>query len=146
MLSTVHHLNRDIKTVLYLYNSIKKMAGSSDLNLLKSWNPKLSKNRIKVQRKEQEALEEEKKIEQAAKEREINDLASAKSKNGLEWMYDTPKETPLPKKETLVKPKLQKKDSTQEGIPKVKTVKSSKYDKDDPMSKFKVAKKKLNKK
>lgn len=120
------------------------MAGSSDLNLLKSWNPKLSRNREKVQRKEQEALEEEKKIRQAAKERELNDLA-IKSKTGLEWMYEVPKDTNV-KATVEEKPKLERKESTIKHIPRVKTSKTSKYDKDDPMNKFKVAKKRLNRK
>lgn len=118
------------------------MAGSSDLNLLKSWNPKLSRNREKVQKKEQEALEEEKKIRQAAKERELNDLAT-KSKAGLEWMYEVPKVAEI-KKKTEKKPKLERNDSTVKHIPRV--TKTSKYDKDDPMNKFKVAKKRLNRK
>ncbi|QLL31272.1 hypothetical protein HG536_0B01340 [Torulaspora globosa] len=121
------------------------MAGSSDLNLLKSWNPKLAKNRQKVQKKEQEALEEEKKIRQAAKERELNDLATAKSKTGLEWMYDVPKQ-PETKSLPQEKPKLQRKNSTEKRIPTANKAKASRYDKDDPMNKFKVAKKRLNKK
>lgn len=114
------------------------MAGSSDLNLLKSWNPKLSKNKQKVEKKEQEALEEERKIRQRAKEREIADLASAKSKTGLEWMYEVPKPTTI----KTQKPPVTEKQAETTNIPKVSSIKKSRYDKDDPMNKFKVAKKK----
>ena len=92
--------------------------GSGDLNLLKSWNPKLMKNRKKVWEAEQELLREQAKLNQRrneiAKERELNRLVelsrerdkaadgdgdeiSSKSgkrgaatlvASGLEWMYD----------------------------------------------------------
>ncbi|QLQ78785.1 hypothetical protein HG537_0B01340 [Torulaspora globosa] len=115
------------------------MAGSNDLNLLKSWNPKLAKNREKVKRKEEEVLEEEKKIRQAAKERELSDLAAGKSRTGLEWMYDVPKQV---ERKSLDK-KRESEKSTVKSKPKVGGKK--KYD-DDPMNKFKVAKKRLNRK
>lgn len=119
------------------------MAGGNDLNLLKSWNPKLSKNRQKVKQKEQLLLLEETKIQQRQKEREIEDLTSTKSKNGLEWMYEDPKiNTKVPEK-----PKLVKHDSTSKGIPKITTdnnkptiKKKYTYSKDDPMNKYKIAK------
>ncbi|ODV82630.1 hypothetical protein CANARDRAFT_204786, partial [[Candida] arabinofermentans NRRL YB-2248] len=72
----------------------------SDLNLKKSWNPKLMKNREKVWLKEQEVLQEYKKIKE--REQEINDINSknellALTKGGdpkeykdykTSWMYD----------------------------------------------------------
>ncbi|CDO92793.1 unnamed protein product [Kluyveromyces dobzhanskii CBS 2104] len=72
----------------------------SDLNLLKSWNPKLVKNRKKVWEAQQELLEENKKIKERQKEiekeRELERYTSltrngkdiAKKQTGLEWMYD----------------------------------------------------------
>lgn len=110
------------------------MAGSSDLNLLKSWNPKLRKNKQKVKKIEEEAIEEERKIQQKQKEKELQDLAAGKRKTGLEWMYEDAKHI----QQVTTKPKLVKKDSTTTGIPKLKT---DKFAKDDPMNKFKVAKK-----
>ena len=89
--------------------------GSGDLNLLKSWNPKLMKNRKKVWEAEQELLREQAKLNQRrneiAKERELNRLvelsrerdkvidgdgdevskkggAATLVASGLEWMYD----------------------------------------------------------
>ena len=71
---------------LYYYvqqlSIINTMAGSSDLNLLKSWNPKLQKNKAKVSKVEEDAIEEERKIQQKQKEKELQDLASGK---GLDW-------------------------------------------------------------
>lgn len=72
--------------------------GSGDLNLLKSWNPHLLKNKKKVWETEQQLLDEKRKIEQRqteiAKEKELEDLTSlnrdgtsSKRKTGLEWMY-----------------------------------------------------------
>ena len=78
--------------------------GSGDLNLLKSWNPKLLKNRRKVWEREQEVKREEEKFIQRQKEikreKELNELINStrdpalkrnllkNSKNGLEWMYN----------------------------------------------------------
>ena len=78
--------------------------GSGDLNLLKSWNPKLLKNRQRVWEREQEVKREEEKFTQRQKEikkeRELNELINStrdpnlkkdllkKSKHGLEWMYN----------------------------------------------------------
>ncbi|EJS42072.1 cwc25p [Saccharomyces arboricola H-6] len=79
--------------------------GSGDLNLLKSWNPKLMKNRKKVWETEQDLVNEQQKLntrlKEIEKERELNELLkeSDKSqtnsvkndlklkKSGLEWMY-----------------------------------------------------------
>lgn len=119
------------------------MAGSSDLNLLKSWNPKLQKNRQSVRRKEEDAIEEERKIQQKQKEKELQDLASGKSKTGLEWMYDDAKHLSETKPKPKQKPKLVEKDATSKGIPKIN---KDKLAKDDPMTKFKVAKKRSGKK
>ncbi|QEU60196.1 Cwc25 [Kluyveromyces lactis] len=73
----------------------------SDLNLLKSWNPKLVKNRKKVWEAQQQLVEENKKIKERQKEiekeRELDRYSSLtrdetrknlKKKTGLEWMYD----------------------------------------------------------
>ncbi|CAH01185.1 U2-type spliceosomal complex subunit CWC25 [Kluyveromyces lactis] len=73
----------------------------SDLNLLKSWNPKLVKNRKKVWEAQQQLVEENKKIKERQKEiekeRELDrysslirdeDQKNVKRKTGLEWMYD----------------------------------------------------------
>lgn len=127
------------------------MAGGNDLNLLKSWNPKLSKNRQKVKQKEEELLLEETKIQQRQKEREIEDLSSTKSKNGLEWMYEEIKintKTVPEQPKSKPKPKLVKHDSTTEGIPQITTEdgkpivkKKYSYSEDDPMNKYKIAKK-----
>lgn len=78
--------------------------GSGDLNLLKSWNPKLLKNRQKVWEREQEVKREEEKFIQRQKEikreKELTELINStrdpdlkknlvkKSKHGLEWMYN----------------------------------------------------------
>lgn len=75
----------------------------SDLNLKKSWNPKLLKNREKVWKKEREIYDEYKKGQQrTAKFNEINEknelLALANNENGklgkknekTSWMYQSP--------------------------------------------------------
>lgn len=69
-----------------------------DLNLKKSWNPKLVKNQKKVWEKEQEALEERKRIQERQKEiqeeRELQSLrdnrynTEKKKSTRLEWMYE----------------------------------------------------------
>lgn len=73
-----------------------------DLNLKKSWNPKLMKNRKKVWEREQEALEERKKIkerqEEIKKEREKQELRNLMLKkttaktsittDRIDWMYE----------------------------------------------------------
>ncbi|KAL6947310.1 hypothetical protein ACO0QE_002193 [Hanseniaspora vineae] len=67
--------------------------GVGDLNLLKSWNPNLLKNKKKVWKHEEELLQEEKKFkekqQEIAKNRELEE-ASGKpvKKTGLEWMYN----------------------------------------------------------
>ena len=52
--------------------------GSGDLNLLKSWNPKLMKNRKKVWETEQDLITEQQKLntrlKEIEKERELNEL------------------------------------------------------------------------
>ncbi|CCH58371.1 hypothetical protein TBLA_0A05780 [Henningerozyma blattae CBS 6284] len=66
--------------------------GNGDLNLLKSWNPKLVKNRAKVWQKEQEKLNEEalikKKLAEINKEKELASLVGeTKKDNRMDWMY-----------------------------------------------------------
>lgn len=72
----------------------------SDLNLKKSWNPKLLKNREKVWQKEKEVYDEYKRNQvQSAKSKEINEqeelLALAtnsnipKEKRNTKWMYQS---------------------------------------------------------
>ena len=83
--------------------------GSGDLNLLKSWNPKLMKNRKKVWETEQDLITEQQKLntrlKEIEKERELNELLNESSKDkpetlkndlavkksGLEWMYQDAK-------------------------------------------------------
>ncbi|CCF58020.1 hypothetical protein KAFR_0D03720 [Kazachstania africana CBS 2517] len=128
--------------------------GSGDLNLLKSWNPKLVKNRKKVWETEQELLKEEQKLEERRKEiekeRELNELINSdvnhgksQKQTGLEWMYksvtfDENEDYLLGKKKldtTIIKNKpiddKPKKDTTI-------AAERPKYDysNDDPMSKF----------
>lgn len=90
--------------------------GSGDLNLLKSWNPKLLKNRKKVWEREQELQKEEENFVQRQKElkkeKELNDLINSsrdpqvkqnlKSQNGLEWMYNDKDNLPEEKEDYLL--------------------------------------------
>lgn len=90
--------------------------GSGDLNLLKSWNPKLLKNRKKVWEREQELQREEEKFiqrqKELKKEKELNDLINSsrdphvkrnlKSQNGLEWMYNDKDNLPDEKEDYLL--------------------------------------------
>lgn len=74
--------------------------GVGDLNLLKSWNPNLLKNKKKVWQHEEELLQEEKKFkekqQEIAKNRELEEynalLGQSAGKpvkrTGLEWMYN----------------------------------------------------------
>ncbi|ODQ63282.1 hypothetical protein NADFUDRAFT_84445, partial [Nadsonia fulvescens var. elongata DSM 6958] len=73
-----------------------------DLNLKKSWHPGLMKNQVKVWAKEQEAIEERKKIAERQKEiqreSERNELLALQGHNAtkpkvdrVEWMYAVPK-------------------------------------------------------
>ncbi|CEP64384.1 U2-type spliceosomal complex subunit CWC25 LALA0_S11e02850g [Lachancea lanzarotensis] len=74
--------------------------GTGDLNLLKSWNPHLLKNKKKVWETEQQLLEENKRLrerqQEIEKERQINELSSLtrngatnkEQKSGLDWMYN----------------------------------------------------------
>lgn len=74
---------------------------SNDLNLKKSWNPKLLKNREKVWKREQQLLADYKEEQQhkagVEQQRERGELLSLRSK-GLPsksrtgWMYNSPKE------------------------------------------------------
>ena len=137
---------------------------AGDLNLLKSWNPKLMKNRKKVWETEQELLKEEQKFKERQKELEkeyeenelINGNNSTKKKSGLEWMYDDKYNKDEENQDYLLGKKkldanLINKQSKEESIdeqPSTLTpVTKPKFDysNDDPMSKFnKMAK--LNKK
>ncbi|CUS24364.1 LAQU0S15e02828g1_1 [Lachancea quebecensis] len=78
--------------------------GTGDLNLLKSWNPHLLKNRKKVWETEQQLLEEQRKFKERQieidKERQLDDLTSLtrtgakhQKKNGMDWMYNDPAAT-----------------------------------------------------
>lgn len=90
--------------------------GSGDLNLLKSWNPKLLKNRKKVWEREQELQKEEENFVQRQKElkkeADLNELIKStrdckakqnlKSQNGLEWMYNDKDNLPEEKEDYLL--------------------------------------------
>lgn len=147
--------------------------GSGDLNLLKSWNPKLVKNRKKVWEKEQELLKEEQKLlerrKEIEKERELNELINTerdplkqhetkqeKLHKGLDWMYektsfDENEEYLLGQKKLdsnvikiqSIEDPLKKKLESDETRPKEK--KKINYSMDDPMAKFNLAKSKLKK-
>lgn len=75
--------------------------GAGDLNVKKSWHPRLQKNQEKVWLHEQEAAAEHKKLEELRKEREqerqmqelqrIHEAAGGKRRpERVEWMYATP--------------------------------------------------------
>ncbi|WFD18149.1 RNA-splicing factor [Malassezia caprae] len=75
--------------------------GAGDLNVKKSWHPRLQKNQEKVWMQEQEAEAERKKLEELRKEREqerqmqelqrIHEAAGGKRRSErVEWMYATP--------------------------------------------------------
>lgn len=74
-----------------------------DLNLKKSWHPGLQKNQEKVWQQEKQALEERRKIETIAKEREeeramlevqrMHEKAGGKVSNRVEWMYNGPSDS-----------------------------------------------------
>lgn len=137
---------------------------AGDLNLLKSWNPKLMKNRKKVWETEQELLKEEQKFKERQKElekeSEENDLINVnqgKKKSGLEWMYDDKYNKEEENQDYLLGKKkldvnLIKKQSEEELKDEQTTttiiVTKPKFDysNDDPMSKFnkmaKISKKK----
>lgn len=87
--------------------------GTGDLNLLKSWNPHLLKNKKKVWETEQELLEENKRFkerqQEIEKERQLQDLTSltrngtTKKENlGLDWMYDDPTNSSTQNKDFLL--------------------------------------------
>ncbi|KAL3233882.1 Pre-mRNA-splicing factor CWC25 [Nakaseomyces bracarensis] len=137
--------------------------GTGDLNLLKSWNPKLVKNRKKVWEREQELLNEDeqlkrrqREIEQEQEEKELLSGRDSKSntnpkKKGMEWMYQ---DDPYEKEDYLLGKK--KLDSTvihrpeTETKPALKEIQSkhkddSIYSKDDPMAMFSKKVKKINK-
>ena len=139
--------------------------GSGDLNLLKSWNPKLVKNREKVWTKEQDLLVEDRKFKERQleiqKEKELDDLVNAsnakganerKQKRGLDWMYQSPvgnEDYLLGKKKidsSLLKnpdskPVASNIDSVTKGSFIVSEKKKIDHSNDDPMSKFNSAKK-----
>ncbi|SCU96850.1 LADA_0H03070g1_1 [Lachancea dasiensis] len=73
--------------------------GTGDLNLLKSWNPHLLKNKKKVWEIEQQALEENRKLQERQheieKQRQLDELTSLtrdgkvrEKKSNLDWMYN----------------------------------------------------------
>ncbi|CAR28959.1 hypothetical protein ZYGR_0U03170 [Zygosaccharomyces rouxii] len=108
------------------------MGSSRDLNSLKSWNPKLSKNKASVKQLEQQLIDREKQLEKEAKRREVEDLASLKT-DTLSWMYDTPKQEPQKPKQTT-KPST---DKVKKPTQTTKTKRKFDYSKDDPMAKLK---------
>ncbi|CCC66642.1 hypothetical protein NCAS_0A00820 [Naumovozyma castellii] len=136
--------------------------GSGDLNLLKSWNPKLVKNRKKVWENEQQLLIEETKLQERKKEiekeRQFNELLDAnregesnkKKQTGLEWMYShefkDEKEDYLLGKKKLDASVIKRQEEEEEAKDKVVSDTSSKSNKkqidfssEDPMSKLKQA-------
>lgn len=136
-----------------------------DLNLLKSWNPKLVKNRKKVWEIEQERLQEELKLKEREneirKEKELNNLISNSNKNkkkttGLEWMYDSNENTIekevndnylLGKKklDATMLSKQQNSTRNKSSTTATKIKKKINYSMDDPMSKFNNMKKVIKK-
>lgn len=132
--------------------------GSGDLNLLKSWNPKLVRNREKVWVREQELLREAETARQRQREiereRELDGLLESSGthkQSSLSWMYDTPD---VNEDYLLGKKKLDTKviaKDTKADIPQRKSVKkdnSHLLDKEDPMnavSKATVSSKKVTK-
>lgn len=75
--------------------------GAGDLNVKKSWHPRLQRNQEKVWKQEQEVLAERKKLDELRKEREqerqmqelqrIHEAAGGKRRSErVEWMYATP--------------------------------------------------------
>ncbi|AQZ19003.1 CWC25 (YNL245C) [Zygosaccharomyces parabailii] len=113
------------------------MGGSRDLNLHKSWNPKLVRNRKKIEKTEQLLLERQKKLLKESKEKQIEDHASI-DKGNLSWMYQEPKqkEDPMIKTQPIQQP-LGRNATT----PKVQKPQKKKnkfdYSKDDPMNSLK---------
>lgn len=107
------------------------MGSSRDLNSLKSWNPKLSKNKASVRKLELQLIEREKQLEKESKKREVEDLASLKT-NTLSWMYETPHDEPQTTKQPTKPPSDKIKKETQKRKPKPKYD----YSKDDPMAKL----------
>lgn len=142
--------------------------GSGDLNLLKSWNPKLMKNRKKVWETEQDLVNEQQKLntrlKEIEKERELNELVHASNKDqpdalkngltlkksGLEWMYQDAKLNDEKEDYLLGKKKLDSSILKQQpapateraatAAPKKSHRKGSTLHRDDPMSKFKITK------
>ncbi|CCE62085.1 hypothetical protein TPHA_0B04150 [Tetrapisispora phaffii CBS 4417] len=135
--------------------------GSGDLNLLKSWNPKLVKNREKVWVKEKELINEELKLKERQlelqKEKELDELVGAKTR-ALDWMYNDPLASSQTQNNDylLGKKKLDasvvKKDSSTEELKKDPTTnlvsqrQKFDYSLDDPMSAINKAKRKQIKK
>lgn len=111
------------------------MGSSRDLNSLKSWNPKLSRNKESVKRLQHQIVEREKELEKEAKKREVDDLASIK-KDSLSWMYETPPQDPPKNKTQLQKVKNTQPTANTKTRPK-STKKKIDYSKDDPMAKLK---------
>lgn len=107
------------------------MGSSRDLNSLKSWNPKLSKNRASVKKLELQLIEREKQLEKESKKREVEDLASLKT-NNLSWMYQTPDNEPQRTKQPTKPPS----DKIKKEIQKGKSKPKYDYSKDDPMAKL----------
>lgn len=134
--------------------------GTGDLNLLKSWNPKLVKNRKKVWEREQELLQEDEQLKRRQREIELEQEekellngrdSSTKSKNGMEWMYQddpTEKEDYLLGKKKLDTTVIHKSEPEPEvdnstNLKKKTNKPDSVYAKDDPMAMF--SRKKTNK-
>lgn len=110
------------------------MGGSRDLNLHKSWNPKLVRNRKKIEKTEQLLLERQKQLLKESKQKQIEEHASI-DKSGLSWMYQEPKQKEEP---TIKGQPIQQPSDRNATSPKVQKPQKKKnkfdYSKDDPMS------------
>ncbi|SJM88048.1 uncharacterized protein ZBIST_4237 [Zygosaccharomyces bailii] len=113
------------------------MGGSRDLNLHKSWNPKLVRNRKKIEKTEQLLLERQKQLIKESNQKQIEDHASI-DKGNLSWMYQEPKQ----KQEQTTKRQptqqlLDRKTTTSKVQKPQKKKNKFDYSKDDPMSSLK---------
>lgn len=107
------------------------MGGSRDLNLHKSWNPKLQQNRKKIENTEKLVLERQKSLAKQAKDNEIENHASI-NKHSLSWMYQDPTITNA-NKDTKPPTRQQREQSSKVQKPS-KNTKTFDYSKEDPMN------------
>lgn len=130
----------------------------SDLNLKKSWNPKLLKNRTKVWRKEQELLRQHRKnqahdqrISEIKDKSELISLTNAHSRDTTSWMYASHNESTgsasddfmLGRKKLRLEPKQVKEVSRFDKVMNTEKeeeddAKKTKVDKEDPMYMFNI--------